>query len=491
MPRALFIGREREQQLYQEFLNETSPWVLAITGLGGSGKSMLLLRFEKQTPPTILVIKHNFAAEALRIDSSTRKALSIDPLTIIETFASQVRYNCDPQQYTTFRDTLVKCRHQLTEQRTQIIQSVRVGNDSRLEGGRFQISIDEVDEAVRKAHYHVRELATGAFYTLMDTFELDRLVILLDSCEWLNEPVNSEVGPWVMNEIILELHDRMQQRRKQCHAVMASSLHSQLKNIAEQDREDLELSELDEIAVKQCLETIGIQDPELRQRIYEITHGNASCVSIICGLWQDLKEKPSSVAELPEFRRKFNERAQKQFIDKHILDERLKTPFDELTRYGVLLRSFTRPLLIKVFSERQELQDSESQARWYFTQFVNYLYIKDLGNYRYTLLELLREVLAEAIRRQEPKKWERYHQRALEYLQSDPKLSQASSYSSDWYYHTIACQLTDDEEQNISYWQEALQKAKVRGVGYNAMLEAARDKTLMFTSVAHAAQALE
>jgi len=461
---------------------------LAITGLGGSGKSTLLSYLKEQTLSDHLVIKHNFASEARRIDFSTRKPFSIDPLTVLETFADQVRYRCDLQAYNAFRDVIAKSRMQLAEQRTQIIQSVRVGNESILEGGRFQISIDEVEEAVRKAHYQVRELSASAFYLLLDTFTADDLVILLDTCEWLSEPVNWEVGSWIINEFILMLHERLAQKHKQCHIVFSSSIQLQLKNIPEQDLLELELGQLDREAIEQYLENIGVRNPELRQRIYEITYGNATCVSIIGHLWQELKEKPVNLAELSEFRRRFNELAVKYFIDKHILDDRLKSPFDDLTRYSVLLRSFTRPLLKMVFSERKELQDAHTRSAFYFTQFVNYLYINQLGNYRYALHDLLREVLAESIRIQEPEKWEYYHRRALEYLQSDSQQLLAPSYLSDWYYHSIACELTYDEGKNVSYWQETLKKAKIDNVKFNAMLEAACDKTLMFTSIAYAAR---
>jgi len=220
-----------------------------------------------------------------------------------------------------------------------------------------------------------------------------------------------------------------------------------------------------------------------------MTHGNATWVALICDLWQELKDKPTSSTQLSDFRRRFSERAMKKFVDRHILDERLKAPFDELTRYSVLLRSFTYPLLKKVFSERQELQDVDAQSRSYFTRFINYLYVKDLGNYRYTLIELLREVLAESIRKQEPEKWERYHQQALEYLQAETKLSQAPFLSPDWQYHSLACKLTYDDEQDLLHWQEVFQEAKGRGGAFDAMLEAASDKALMFTSVGRVVQA--
>ena len=39
-----FVGREREQDLYRQFLTWTTPWVMVITGKPGIGKSTLLQR---------------------------------------------------------------------------------------------------------------------------------------------------------------------------------------------------------------------------------------------------------------------------------------------------------------------------------------------------------------------------------------------------------------------------------------------------------------
>jgi hypothetical protein len=326
---------------------------------------------------------------------------------------------------------------------------------------------------------------------LVDTIKADGLVVLLDTCEWLSERVNWEVGSWVINKFVLMLHEHLIQQHKQCHIVLSSSVQLQLKSITEQDLLEFELSQLDEKAVEQHLEDIGIQNLEFRQRIYDITYGNAACVSIISCLWQELKEKPANLAELAEFHRRFKERAVKRFIDKHILDERLKPPLDDLTRYSTLFRSFTLPMLKNIFGEHKDLKITNTQSMLYFEQFMNYLYIKKLGNYRYAILDLLREVLAESIRIQEPDKWEYYHRRALEYFQSDSRQLLIASYLSDWYYHSIACELTYDEGGSVAYWQEKINEVEIDAIKLKAILEAAHDKTLISTSVAYAIREYE
>src|SRR5260370_20648556 len=50
-----FVGREIEQQRYQQFLTKVSPWVMNIIGQGGIGKSTLLRHLSELTPPEALV----------------------------------------------------------------------------------------------------------------------------------------------------------------------------------------------------------------------------------------------------------------------------------------------------------------------------------------------------------------------------------------------------------------------------------------------------
>src|SRR5207302_5039881 len=68
----------------------------------------------------------------------------------------------------------------------------------------------------------------------------------------------------------------------------------------------------------------------------------------------------------------------------------------------------------------------------------------------YTIHELLREVLFEIIRLQEPDKWQRYHQRAHDFYK---KLSPPQSYGQ--YYHAVAL----DEIRGLKQWHKELRKA--------------------------------
>jgi tetratricopeptide (TPR) repeat protein len=462
MPEALFVGRERETDVYKKFLARKTPWVLIITGLGGIGKSTLLHRLTDYTltEPALSetgVVTLDFADEELRID----------PLKLLDKLTKDTIPYCDAQQID------VELKKSLQQNFDQLAQ---------LSAERAQTGVNEAeDPALREMRHQMRELATEAFYTQIKAFKLDRLVIMLDTCEWLNEPEGMEVGQWILNELIPGIHTRIRQKGCQCSIVMASRLQPRLDVINGQDQRRLTLPMLGKVEVDQYLEHMGMQDPDLRQRVYEVTHGHALCISIIGDFWQKREEQkqPFTIADLPELQlQEFSEIAVMQFTNERVLKQ-LKSPFKELTRYGVLLRSFDLPLLKSVFPEL--LPEQEALER--FNQLIRYPYIESRGNYRYAFHELVHEALAEETQREEPEEWKSYHKRALDYFTT------VSPRSPDWYYHLLAY----DEKQGLVEWQKAIQEARESGKRefIGALLQAALDKALKLSPAAHAEIAYE
>ncbi len=181
MPEALFVGRERETDLYKKFLLRETPWALIIIGLGGIGKSTLLHRLAEYTlaestlSKTRVVIL-DFADEELRND----------PLKLLEKLTNDTANYCDLQQIDDdFKNTLQQNFDQLAQ----------------LSSERAQTGVSETgDPALREIRHQMRELAAEGFYAQIKTFKLDRLVVMLDTCEWLSEPEGVEIGQWVLNE---------------------------------------------------------------------------------------------------------------------------------------------------------------------------------------------------------------------------------------------------------------------------------------------------
>src|SRR5205807_7742088 len=95
--------------------------------------------------------------------------------------------------------------------------------------------------ALREIDHKRRDLATQLLYAQIETFTLRQLVIMLDTCELLNEPDGVEVGQWMMNQLIPGLHTRMQQQERQCSVVIASRLPPRLNAINRQDQRHLTL----------------------------------------------------------------------------------------------------------------------------------------------------------------------------------------------------------------------------------------------------------
>src|SRR6266849_489947 len=454
-----FVGRESEQDLYRAFLNRDTPWVLVITGLGGIGKSALFNTLEKNSDEdTCCVVTIDFNDTLLRTD----------PSAVLGKFVEEKKarcYNLPPGDES--GDNLKEYLHQLTQLSAKTTKENTDYKGIRKKDAQFNTREPE-DVVLREIHHQMRELATEAFYDQMEMFTRKHLVIMLDTCEWLNEPEGWEIGQWVLNEFVPELHTRLQRKNRLCSVVMASRIKPQLEVIDKRDQQHIALSMLDKRAVDGYLEQKGMQNPQLRQQVYETTHGHALCVSIIGQLWQERaeQEQPFTIADLPALG-EFSEQALLQFTSERILKQ-LKSPFFELTRYGVLLRSFNLPLLRAVFSDLLP----ESRAFDQFAQLIRYPYIESLGKHRYAFHELLREALAKEIRKKEfeNEKWKFYHERALEYF------DQVARYSPDCYYHLFA----SDEKRGLIEWQRAIQEANEKG-GSGALLQAALDKTLQLS----------
>ena len=457
MPEVLFVGREREIDVYKKFLARERPWVLIITGLGGIGKTTLLHRLAEYTLSEATLFKTgtvtlDFANEELRND----------PLKLLD------KLTIDTAPYCNLRQIDSEFKHELLESLDQLAQISK----ERAQTGRS----DSEDLALREIHHQMRELATEAFYLQIKTFTLERLVVMLDTCEWLSEPEGIEVGQWVLNELIPEMHTRIRQKGRQCSIVMFSRVQPRLDVIKGQDQRRLTLPMLGKAEVDHYLEHMGMRDAELRQRVYEVTHGHALCVSIIGDFWQqrEAQEQPLTLADLPELQvQGFSEIALMRFTNERVLRQ-LKPPFKELTQYGVLLRSFDLPLLRTVFPEL--LPEPEALER--FNQLIRYPFIESRGNYRYAFHELLREALPEETQKEDPEAWRGYHKRALDYLTT------VSFHSPDWYYHLLAY----DEKQGLEAWQQAIQEARESGKREysGALLQAALDKALKLSLEAHA-----
>lgn len=175
-----------------------------------------------------------------------------------------------------------------------------------------------------------------------------------------------------------------------------------------------------------------MQDAALCHAVFEMTRGHPLCASIVAQVWQ---ERPFGPADLPAFRGSFSDRAVTKWVlncilgpeqlgpEQHSRHPRLQHPYDELVRYGVLLRGFDLPLLRQVFPDWVDVGDQV------FQRLIHYSFIIRRTDGRYAFHELLRQVQAAYVRRQLPEHWRKYHGRAVTYFEE--RLVEASKQGSD------------------------------------------------------------
>ena len=462
----IFIGREREQQRYRDLLTSKTPWVLIFTGLGQSGKSRLLRHLkEKQTPHNIPVAKLDFAINGFQTDH----------LSILREIARQIEDVCKAEAAATFKEAVNDGRKKITKliaqaKRDIILQALNV-EGGQAKGNEMKIQLDKNIQEIKR---QVLEEVLDLFYAQLVTLSFDRLVLMLDTCEWLNQV---EVGSWVLDELIPELCTRMQERAKQCSVVMASRVQPRLNAIDKQEQQTFLLPLFSKPEVGDYLRYIGVHEPAILDYVYDLTYGHAGSMLILYKLCEQQEKMPSSVEELIALQDLFIENVRTDIIEDDLLDERfIKSPYRELTRYGVLLRRFNQAFLQSVFPEWLP----DSTAREHFDRFTRFPHVMPPKESYYTFFDLLREILVSRIFGQEKGMWSKYHWLALNYL------TKVAPQTSEWCYHDLAYKIINKENmlidrEKLAQIKAALQEAKARNKPTRAdvaLLEAASDKTL-------------
>lgn len=432
IPRIEFIGRQREIADHQQFLAKKTPWLFMMAGMPGIGKSTLLNYFDDHARET-LYIKLDFA----------NQLLTTDPLKILEELSWRLANYCDQQAVDTFDQELQAARSHFVQHGLQLVTNIReriLASKTVNRSNNFQQELElhieyGQEDAIVEEQEQLRKVEE-AFYGQMRTCTAKSLVLLFDTCEWLNRSEVHEQGEWFTDKLIPQLH-----RNLRCHIIIASRTYPKMKTITSQEQILYQLPMLDKSSVLTYLQdTIGVEDEKARTEIFTITHGHPLCLSIMIALWRE-KGEVGDVADSP-LETEYNERTIVELVRER-LDSHLKSPFREWTHYGVLFRLFNWELLRAIFPEL------ETVANLYtcFEIFTTYSYIKDIGGGYYTIHELFREVLAENVRTQEYDIWKHYHQQALNYYanRADP----------EQYYHAFAL----DDRKGMLRWHERVQEA--------------------------------
>ena len=460
-----FIGRDEQIDFYHHFLSQPSPWLLLVTGMPGCGKSFFLkhihlIHMKKDDPknniPTAYPVYLDFADISLQTD----------PFTLLSEFSWRCAEFCDAEAVDKFRQELQTSRLQLVQRYTEQLKFIPDQLQQQAPGSanlELLLSEDNKEDV---------ELNTvqDALLKQLATLPQDKhLVVMFDTCEWLTEPTRQRVKTWLLEQFLPNLHEQCP-----CHVVMACRTPIPLsETLKRQSPPSIELRELEEsAAIEYSIHKIRMPE-EVGRHIYSITHGHPLCFSIMIKLWQEEKQEDSVITakqgakqedsviiakqedsvitvkqeeNLTRLENKYSEHALVELVQER-LDQRLPSPYREWTHYGILLRSFNKEMLSKVFSELP-CNDED------YDHFVHSLYVQSKGESgQYAIHELLREVLFEIVRRQEPDAWQRYHQRARDFYR---RLPAPQSY--EQYYHAVAL----DEIHGLKQWIKELQGASIK-----------------------------
>jgi tetratricopeptide (TPR) repeat protein/GTPase SAR1 family protein len=463
--RHLFIGRDYEQEIYHQWLAQATPWIFHLVGMGGSGKSSLLNHFYKQSSGDTCAVLLDFM-HTMQGD---------EPITILTKISVQTQVFCSAETVEHFNQVLQEGKKRLSElahqQPVQLIYA-------------YQSTLDNITQSVDlgEERQYIREIVSKALYKQLGTLGREKLVLLFDTCELLQEPIRRNTERWLASFFLPDLRDYMRNNKRDCFVLLASRIQLSLQGIQGNDQQTHSLGLLSQETSDHYLQQVGIEDRNLRERLYALTHGHPLCISLIEMIWQKREGRYPTIEAFPQLQQEFNHIAVLQFL-KNCLDMHLQSPYRELSRYGPLLRSFDLPLLQAVFSE--ELKElSEADALDYFRQLTNFPYIEHLNGLsskHYAYHSLIRELQSWEIRAQEPTKWKRYHRLALDFLSQDQPCSPL------WYYHAFAY----SEASILKQWSQEMLQTYTRDMReeLNALLQVTYDVALQLVPLSLAEQA--
>jgi tetratricopeptide (TPR) repeat protein len=460
-----FIGRDYEQEMYHHWLAQATPWVFHLIGMGGSGKSRLLHHFHEQTSEDTYTVLLDFINIMQRDEA----------MTILMEISVQTQPFCTVETVERFNQVFQEGEHLLSElalqQPIQLIYA-------------YHSTLNNITQTVDTGRQRQRIYGdvSKALYEQLSTLEKKKLVLLFDTCEMLQDPTGRNAERWLFYTFLPELRHHMHRYKKNSLVLLASRVQLSLQGIQHHDQKNHVLELLSQKVSDYYLRQVGIEDRDLRERLYALTRGHPLCLSLIETIWQGQEGVPMSIEAFPQLQKEFNHIAVLQFL-KNCLDTRLRSPFKELSRYGPLLRSFDLPLLQAVFA-KELVELSEEDTLDCFRQLTSFPYIerlKGLEGERYAYHSLIRELQSWEIRLREPITWKRYHRLALEFL------SQGQPGSPLWYYHAFAY----SETTAMGQWSQAMIRAYTRDMReeLRALLQVTEDVSLELTPLSHAEQA--
>jgi hypothetical protein len=325
-----FVGRDDHRAAYQQMRRGGNGlWIMLITGQGGNGKSRLLRQLQAETPGGIQTGLLDFANEYLRTDA----------LSAAEAMGDCLEPLVDAASFRAFRQEALAGRKRLAEMQLALRQEIKIEAGAQAQGLSQNINTGGAVNEMRK---QVERMTTDALLEMARGARGRPLTLLLDTCEWFHEPGSQDVGVWLKDAL-----PRLRERLGGALRVVAAGREGLERLFPFEGSAHQKLLLLAPPELESYLQAIGMGDAATRQAVYAMTRGHPLCASIVAQVWL---ERPFGPTDLPAFQGEFSDLAVTQWVSERVLD-RLQPPYDDLARYGVLLRSFDLPLLRAVFPE--------------------------------------------------------------------------------------------------------------------------------------------
>lgn len=394
------IDREKELSLFQDFLRSvTKPWLLAIYGLNGLGKTSLLAHFSNNVDSAYHVALIDFS----------QKNLCEDHQSLIDVLAEYFAPIFPSKKYTEFQDRL----REISEGRQIIAQNTLIArNNSIINTPKQNINVYLNQELGKEQLKEGREMARAWSQLLASAKK--KPLLLLDHWEMLTEFGSDDFCPWVLEDFIIKSHAQNPNLK-----VVLSSDHVPTADLFFSNvlkKEDYHLQGLEPLDKGYSLAMLaqgGLIDGNLQEFIFERVGGNPLLLMLAVDLWREQPDLDWSGLE-----HELDEHAYLDWLLGRIRQTMADARSLAALSQGVVLRAWKLDML-KAVCDRADLS-----PEWY-RDFISRSIVQDVWNrsgYK-QFVHSVREIQLRQLWFQDTQQFHDLHGRALRWFEGRERLN--------------------------------------------------------------------
>ena len=388
------IDRKKELSLFQDFLKSvTKPWLLAIYGLNGLGKTSLLTHFSDLV---------NTEYQVAFIDFS-QKNLCEDYQSIIEVLAECLSPIFPSRKFTEFRARL----REITEGQKIIAQNTIIARyNSIINTPKQNINVYLNQEKGREQLEEGREMARAWCQLLASAKK--KPLLFLDHWEMLVEHGSMDFCPWMVEDILIKSHAQNPSLKVVLSSDHPPTADGFFGNVLKKNDYLLHVLEpMDREYALAMLTREGLTNGNLQEFIFERVGGNPLLLMLAVDLW---REQPDM--DWSGLQRELDEHAYLDWllgrIRQSMADERSLTALSQ----GVVLKAWKLDML-KAICNRPDLTPD-----WY-RGFISRSIVQDVWNrsgYK-QFVRSVREIQLRQLWFQDAQQFHQLHGRALDWFE--------------------------------------------------------------------------